>query len=471
MDAEGVRAFAPLAFASIVLCLAACSGGGSEPPKTLSQAFRAATYTTPRQVDLTRLAGPFAGACVVEAPEEWRSAADEMAAALAARLPGAGCGVPVRVVSDAVITADGFLIRTAEDGMTVSASNLRALHYALAVAPLLAGDTLEGSCAGCLVLGTVADHPSLPIRGIIEGFYGPPYTVALRDTILRLAAQTRMNRYVYGPKDDRYCRFGWKDPYPPEAGAAIAAAAKTAEDLGIEFTWAISPGSSETSDKPICYSCADDLALIEAKLKAMRALGVDSFGLFLDDIAAQLVHEADKAKYASFVDAQIDFTNRVAALVRSLGVTSPLLWVGTAYSNDYAGWEPYADALGAGLDASVQVMWTGPIVLSHTITAEQMRLPRERLKRKTVIWDNWPVKVEPYGYRAPDLAQEIDGLVANPVTTEISKLPEAEFLRLIGPIGAYAWNSEAYESQAAFEAWQPIANAALTGGTTAASLR
>jgi hypothetical protein len=54
---------------------------------------------------------------------------------------------------------------------------------------------------------TVADYPSLSIRGVVEGFYGTPWTYAERLDILRFEGQHGMNVYHYGPKYDPYHRW------------------------------------------------------------------------------------------------------------------------------------------------------------------------------------------------------------------------------------------------------------------------
>src|SRR3982751_6157123 len=44
--------------------------------------------------------------------------------------------------------------------------------------------------------------PALPMRGTVEGFYGPPWTHADRLAHLEFSARVGLNIYVYAPKDD-----------------------------------------------------------------------------------------------------------------------------------------------------------------------------------------------------------------------------------------------------------------------------
>src|SRR5690606_40391313 len=50
----------------------------------------------------------------------------------------------------------------------------------------------------------IVDYPSLPLRGAIEGFYGPPWTHQERMDQLAFYGDVKMNTYIYAPKDDPY---------------------------------------------------------------------------------------------------------------------------------------------------------------------------------------------------------------------------------------------------------------------------
>lgn len=46
----------------------------------------------------------------------------------------------------------------------------------------------------------IQDHPAMPIRGTIEGFYGKPWSMADRTKHLDFLATVKANTYVYSPK-------------------------------------------------------------------------------------------------------------------------------------------------------------------------------------------------------------------------------------------------------------------------------
>lgn len=63
---------------------------------------------------------------------------------------------------------------------------------------------------------TINDYADLKERGIIEGFYGKPYSSSVRKDLLRFMMRYKMNCYVYGPKSDPYHSGKWGEPYPTE---------------------------------------------------------------------------------------------------------------------------------------------------------------------------------------------------------------------------------------------------------------
>ena len=65
----------------------------------------------------------------------------------------------------------------------------------------------------CLALPSVSASP-IPLRGVVEGFYGTPWTHAQRLDMLAFMGRQGFNAYIYSPKDDQYARAAWRVPYP-----------------------------------------------------------------------------------------------------------------------------------------------------------------------------------------------------------------------------------------------------------------
>ena len=55
-----------------------------------------------------------------------------------------------------------------------------------------------------------------PIRGLIEGFYGPPWSFDERAEVMARCAGWGMTHYVYAPKDDPLHRERWRSLCRPQ---------------------------------------------------------------------------------------------------------------------------------------------------------------------------------------------------------------------------------------------------------------
>ena len=57
----------------------------------------------------------------------------------------------------------------------------------------------------------VEDYSDTQYRGIVEGFYGFPYSVEDRLSLMEYMKDNKLNMFVYGPKGDPYHLGNWKD--------------------------------------------------------------------------------------------------------------------------------------------------------------------------------------------------------------------------------------------------------------------
>ena len=80
--------------------------------------------------------------------------------------------------------------------------------------------------------------------GVVEGFYGPPWSHRERLDLLAAAPALGLDTYLYAPKDDPWHRGRWREPYPPDALARLGELAAAARDAGVAFVWSAAPGLS-----------------------------------------------------------------------------------------------------------------------------------------------------------------------------------------------------------------------------------
>lgn len=137
---------------------------------------------------------------------------------------------------------------------------------------------------------TIYDYADVKNRGIIEGYYGVPYSAEVTKDLFRFMARYKMNTYMYGAKSDPYHSRYWGDPYPTSISAEqerigylnqdmMRDITKVANESKVNFIWAIHPGKA--------FANAEDpqvLDKIMAKFESMHELGVRQFGVFVDDV-------------------------------------------------------------------------------------------------------------------------------------------------------------------------------------------
>jgi len=259
------------------------------------------------------------------------------------------------------------------------------------------------------------------IKGVIEGFYGPPWTHAERLDMIAFCGVEGFDTWVHAPKDDPFHRKRWREPYPDAELAQLTELVAACDAHGLDFAYAIAPGLD------VDYDDAGELETLVAKCAGLRESGVRSFQLLWDDIERT---PGDAA-------AQAELSNRFAATFLD-GAPLVVCPVG------YAGVErtQYRDAFGGVLDESTIVYWTGPEVVSATITRDDLDSAVDAFEHELLLWDNYPVNdfepdklfLGPLRGRDPALFEgRCAGLVANAMLQAVpSKLPlatVADFLR------------------------------------------
>ncbi|CAD0355747.1 beta-N-acetylhexosaminidase family protein [Xanthomonas hortorum] len=301
----------------------------------------------------------------------------------------------------------------------------------------------------------IQDHPAMPIRGTIEGFYGAPWSMADRTKHLEFLARTKANTFIYSPKDDPYARDRWREAYPAATLKALGKLAATAKRNHVDFVYAISPGPT------VCFSDPADAKALLRKFDAFRKLGVRSFYVALDDIEYTKWNcERDKTTFGDSGAqaagiAQSHLLNLVQAdLVARHDASSELIMVPTEYFD--AKESPYKEALRKHLDPKVVVQWTGTDVVPPAISIPDARAATKAFGRKTLLWDNYPVNdfetsagrllMAPYARREAGLSAELSGIVSNPMNQEVPSR-----VAVMG-LTAFAWNDKDYDAQRTWHA-------------------
>jgi protein O-GlcNAcase/histone acetyltransferase len=257
------------------------------------------------------------------------------------------------------------------------------------------------------------------LAGVIEGFYGRPWSTPERLELFEWMAAFGLNTYLYAPKDDLKHRTLWREAYSPGEAEALGALLRACAERGLRAIYALSPGLD------IRFGSEPDRACLRARVEQMLALGCAHFALLFDDIPDRM-HAEDAKRWASFASAQCDVTNAVFRWLRERRPGARFLFCPTPYCGRMAeqqlGGPGYLDTVGRELDSGIDVCWTGPEIVSREITVAHIRELRQVLRRKPLIWDNLHANdydgrrfyCGPYAGRPEALRQEVAGILSNP---------------------------------------------------------
>jgi protein O-GlcNAcase/histone acetyltransferase len=252
--------------------------------------------------------------------------------------------------------------------------------------------------------------------GVVEGFYGRPWTTVQRKKLFVRMKKMGMNTYLYAPKDDCKHRMYWRDQYSVEEAEHLTALINDATENDVIFVYALSPGLDMN------YSNSKEVTYLKKKLEQVASFGCKAFALLFDDIDVDMC-EADKEVFQSFAHAQVSVTNEV---YQHLEQPRTFLFCPTEYCASRAVptviRSEYLNTLGSKLLPGIDIMWTGPKVISKDITVESIKEISSVLQRPPVIWDNIHANdydqkrlfLGPYDGRSPELIPHLHGVLTNP---------------------------------------------------------
>jgi hypothetical protein len=257
------------------------------------------------------------------------------------------------------------------------------------------------------------------MSGVIEGFYGAPWSAAERVELFEWMTRWRLNTYMYAPKDDLKHRAVWRESYTSEEADRFRELIRAAAARGIRFVYALSPGLDIRYDDPA------ELPVLQRRVDQMMTLGCRDFALLFDDIPDAL-DAAVIARFGSLAAAQCDVTNALTRWIVGNEPAARIAFCPTPYCsrmvNAGLGGEGYLQTIGRELMPSTDVFWTGPDIVSREITAEHVREIASILRRPPIIWDNLFANdydghrffCGPYAGRPNALLTETNGLLLNP---------------------------------------------------------
>jgi hypothetical protein len=211
--------------------------------------------------------------------------------------------------------------------------------------------------------------------GVMEIFFGSPWPEQERLAYAAFLKKHGFGFYLYGPKADAYLRRQWTKPWPAEYISHLRMLADEYHKHELKFGVVLSPfGLHEQIQQ-------NSAALLKEKINILTEAGIDMLGVFFDDMP----------NAPGLARRQIEVLNMVQSYTKL-----PLIFCPTFYTFDpildkvFGQRAPdFLEEIGAGVPADIEILWTGPKVISQEISSEHLAEVAQLLRRRPFICDNF----------------------------------------------------------------------------------
>lgn len=332
---------------------------------------------------------------------------------------------------------------------------------------------------------TIYDYADQQSRGLVEGYYGYPYSVDVKKDLMRFMMRYKMNTYLYGAKSDPYHSEYWKDAYPTTITAQqkkngwlsqdmFKEVTEVSHETKVNFIWAIHPGSNFVSSSTVVND-------IMGKFNKMYALGVRQFAVFVDDVGVPTSDADLKANADHLTQLQHALETKYNKSDAAPSDTvRPLHFVPQIYCASFAPSVQVRKNFFKALSTTpenVIIYTTGNGVWSVPNSAD-LNTVKTDLGRNVQWWWNYPCNDNADGqiypmdmysnfYDMPAVSNTATlpaqlnnglGIVSNPMQQgEVAKTP-------LFSVADYAWNNAKFNNQ---NSWEQSFKAVLPGNAEA----
>lgn len=210
--------------------------------------------------------------------------------------------------------------------------------------------------------------------GVVEGFFGPEWTLEARLEYARFLGQFPNSFYFYAPKRDPHLRKVWRQDWSDSYLKSLSTLLNAFHQEKVAFGVGLSPFGI---GKKLTQSDRD---LLELKISQLSDLGIDKLGLFFDDMP---VSEFLADVQAEVVELALPFFPKGLIFCPSYYSLDPIL-------DKVFGQRPidYFEKISQAIPSHVSILWTGPKVISEEISHDHLIQITKVLKRKPFIWEN-----------------------------------------------------------------------------------
>ena len=127
-----------------------------------------------------------------------------------------------------------------------------------------------------------------PELGLIEGFFGRPWSWAERHDAVGFLGPHGYRFYLYAPKADPWLRRRWQESYPESELDDLTAFAAACREAGVRFGVGLSPFELHL------HPGSGWAAAMAAKLAELDSAGVQDLAILFDDMRGDVPDLAER---------------------------------------------------------------------------------------------------------------------------------------------------------------------------------
>lgn len=339
---------------------------------------------------------------------------------------------------------DAYILKIEADKITILGKDTDAVYYGITTLERI----FDQVTAGEIETMRINDYATAKWRGIIEGYYGIPYSNESIMSLMEFGSDFKMNTFIYAPKDDPYHNSQWREPYPQETIDGLKEVIQKGVETKVGFVYAIHPFMNNRINK---NDFDREIKYITDKFQVFYDLGVRQFALLADDAQSE-------------TPLQVKTINALQAWLDTKEGTYPLVFCPQAYSGrpDQNYFNQFRDGTSIeingkteqvpAVDERVEIMFTGPAIIGNVDSATNETFNNVS-GRYPYMWLNWPVN----DYTDSTLfigkaemlrkgVTNLNGLVSNP-------MQEAELSKIgLFQVADYIWNTVDFDVESSWQA-------------------
>lgn len=206
------------------------------------------------------------------------------------------------------------------------------------------------------------------LRGVVEGFYGPPYPSPHRLAMLDIVSGLPgVPAWLHAPKDDPFHRMRWRERRPDASMTDLESSVSGAKRLGVSWIEGCSPWRFREGDAP----------LVREKAAEARGIGAAGFAVLFDDVEEPATRDLAAGQAALLAEAAAGSGLPVVAC--------PTVYCGEQLEEGEG--EAYLDEFIRLLPEGCAILWTGSGVIPRRMDLCPA-VEGIAAEGRVVIWDN-----------------------------------------------------------------------------------